>query len=84
MSDDTDTGAGPVVTEKITVETREPSWLVKDFNVLYRAAKRFSDACSGGGEDAGRPFAAHQELKAQLERLAPAFTDTEEIRKAGS
>jgi len=68
------------MTEKITVETREPSWLVKDFNVLYRCAKRVADACRGRGDEG--PYAPLQELEAQLERLAPAFTDTEEVRKA--
>lgn len=68
------------MTEKITVDTREPSWLVKDFNVLYRCAKRLSDACHGRGPDG--PYKPLHELDAQLERLAPAFTDTEEVRKA--
>jgi hypothetical protein len=58
----------------------ELHWLVKDFNVLYRAAKRFSDACSGTGEDQGKPYEAHQNLKAQLERLAEAFKTTEAER----
>jgi len=68
------------MTEKITVETREPSWLVKDFNVLYRCAKQALDACRGRGDEG--PYAPLLELEAQLERLAPAFTDTEEVRKA--
>lgn len=61
--------------------SKEPHWLYKDFNVLYRVAKRFSEACMGRADD-GKPYAAHEALKAQLERLAPAFTDTEEVRKA--
>jgi hypothetical protein len=69
------------VSEKITTETREPSWLVKDFNVLYRCAKNLAEACNGRG-DVG-PYQRLNELEAQLERLAPAFTDTEEIRKVG-
>ncbi len=57
----------------------EPHWLVKDFNVLYRAAKAFSDVCAGLGD--GKPYVPHKELQAQLERLAPAFNDTEEVRR---
>lgn len=66
-------------TEKLDV-SKEPHWLYKDFNVLYRVAKKFCDVCSG--LDGGKPYEPHQALKAQLERLAPAFTDTEEIRAA--
>ena len=61
--------------------SKEPHWLYKDFNVLYRAALRFSEARMGRADD-GRPYAAHEALKVQLRRLAPAFTDTEEVRKA--
>jgi hypothetical protein len=60
--------------------SKEPHWLYKDFNVLYRVAKKFSDVCSG--LDGGKPYEPHKALMAQLERLLPAFTDTEEIRAA--
>jgi hypothetical protein len=57
-------------------------WFIKDFNVLYRAAKRLAEACHGKGEDNGKPYVPLKALDAQLERLAPAFGVTEEIRKA--
>jgi hypothetical protein len=53
-------------------------WLVKDFNVLYRVADRAARALRGDAD----PVAALADLTAQLERLAPAFTDTEEVRKS--
>lgn len=56
----------------------EPHWLTKDFNVLYAAALAFSEACLGRGD--GKPFEPHLALQAQLERLRPAFRDTEEVR----
>jgi hypothetical protein len=56
----------------------EPHWLTKDFNVLYAAAFAFSETCLGRGD--GTPYGPHLELQAQLERLAPAFQDTEEMR----
>lgn len=55
----------------------EPHWLIQDFNVLYRCAAAFSDACEGKGD--GKPYGPHLGLKAQLERLKPAFTDTEAV-----
>lgn len=58
----------------------EPHWLYKDFNVLYGVAKQFSDACSGLGD--GKPYEPHQALKAQLQRLASAYKETEEVRRA--
>lgn len=64
---------------KAMVAGQEPHWLVKDFNVLYRCALAFSDACMGKGD--GKPYRPHEALKLQLERLKPAFTDTEEVRK---
>lgn len=60
--------------------SKEPHWLYKDFNVLYRCAKALADACNGRGD--ARPYPPLRALEAQLERLAPAFTDTEEIRAA--
>jgi hypothetical protein len=66
-------------TAKLDV-SKEPHWLYKDFNVLYRVAKRFHDVCSG--LDGGKPYEPMLALRAQLERLVPAFTDTEEIRAA--
>lgn len=53
-------------------------WLVKDFNVLYRVAERAARALRGDAD----PHAALADLTAQLERLRPAFTDVEEVRKA--
>jgi hypothetical protein len=55
------------------------SWLIKDFNVLYRVAASLADACHGRGD--GRPYEPFRALDAQLERLKPAFTDTEEVRR---
>jgi hypothetical protein len=60
----------------------EPPWLVKDFNVLYRAARRFADACHGRGEGGEGPYPAQEALDAQLERLLPAFEMTESARRA--
>jgi hypothetical protein len=57
----------------------EPSWLVKDFNVLYRAALAFSEACAGRGD--ARPYPLHLDLQAQLKRLEPAFQETEAMRE---
>lgn len=55
------------------------SWLTKDFNVLYRVAQSLADACHGRGD--GRPYEPLKALDAQLERLRPAFTDTQEVRR---
>lgn len=57
----------------------QPSWLVKDFNVLYRCAQSLLDALpvQHAGETRGTAAA---NLRAQLERLKSAFTDTEEVR----
>lgn len=60
------------------LETREPDWLVKDFNVLYRAARALADACQGRGD--GRPYPPLMALEAQLARLRPAFESTEAMR----
>lgn len=65
---------------KTMVMGAEPHWLTKDFNVLYRCAQQLADACHALG--AGRPrLPPLQELEMQLERLEPAFTDTEEVRQ---
>ena len=55
-------------------------WLIKDFNVLYRVAQRLLDTLpiEHAGETRGEAAA---ELRRQLERLKPAFTDTEEVRE---
>jgi len=57
--------------------SKEPHWLYKDFNVLYRAALDVSES---------RPTAECppplRNLRAQLDRLAMAFQDTEEVRAA--
>lgn len=60
----------------------EPHWLVKDFNVLYRAAKRLAEAVDEETLVTATPFNALQDLKAQLERLAPAYNVTEAERAA--
>lgn len=48
----------------------EPSWLVKDFHVLYRTARAVVD---------GKPEALAY-LRAQIERLEPAFAHCEAER----
>jgi len=57
----------------------EPHWLTKDFNVLYAAAFAFSEACHGRGD--GKPYGPQRDLDAQLARLKPAFTETEEVKR---
>lgn len=54
----------------------EPHWLTKDFNVLYRSAEVAAAQAQLDGYDT-----AHvRDLRAQLERLATAFADTESAR----
>jgi hypothetical protein len=60
------------------VESDVP-WFIKDFNVLYRTAKALVDPAPGKAHD---PSACLVELQRQLDRLAPAFGHTEEVRKA--
>jgi len=80
--------AGPALSEgakvirhQVAAPPRAPDeWLIKDFNVLYRAAKRFADACHGRGQDGEGPYPAQKALDAQLERLRPAYTLTETVR----
>ena len=55
----------------------DDSWLVKDFNVLYRAARMLADNALDLKGVRGPALAF---LIAQLERLQPAFTGTEEVR----
>lgn len=63
------------------VQSGDVPWLLKDFNVLYRVAQSLLDALPvkhvGESQHAVR---RRQDLAAQLERLKPAFTDTEEVR----
>lgn len=66
-------------TQKLDV-SKEPHWLYKDFNVLYRVANSFVQRMHGV-EDA-QAQGALEALVVQLERLKSAFTDTEEIRAA--
>jgi hypothetical protein len=56
----------------------EPHWLLKDFHVLYASARALADACNGRGD--GRPYLPLRALEAQLERLKPAFAETEATR----
>jgi len=65
------------VIARATGATR-PSWLVKDFHVLYASARALVEACNGRGD--GRPYPPLRELEAQLERLRPAFDETEAMR----
>lgn len=58
--------------------SKEPHWLYKDFNVLYRVLKALVRQIESSGIDQMALVSA----KMQLERLLPAFTDTEEIRAA--
>lgn len=57
----------------------EPHWLYKDFNVLYRAALDVSESDVRMTSECPPPL---RTLRAQLERLAMAFQDTEEVRAA--
>lgn len=66
--------------EALKRASEEPHWLYKDFNVLYRVANCFVQAMHGVQDEAAQR--ALDGLVAQLSRLAPAFTDTEEIRAA--
>jgi hypothetical protein len=54
-------------------------WLVKDFNVLYRVALDVSESDTRPTGECPPPL---RNLRAQLERLRPAFADTEEVRRA--
>lgn len=58
--------------------SKEPHWLYKDFNVLYRVLRVLVRQIESAGIDQMALVSA----KMQLERLLPAFTDTEEIRAA--
>lgn len=58
---------------------REPDWLTKDFNALYRAARELLRAIDGHWLDQ-RAEGARIGLSAQLTRLQPAFDETEAAR----
>lgn len=64
----------------LRAEDEAESWLVKDFNVLYRATQRFSEACHGRGQNGEGPYPAQQDLDMQLARLRPAYEMTEGVR----
>lgn len=76
-----DAGEGEKLASLLRVQTMasgaEPHWLVKDFNVLYRCASAV--VVPGNVHEFG--VAAVEALKFQLDRLKPAFTDTEEVRE---
>src|SRR5262245_3208802 len=59
----------------------EPHWLIKDFNVVYRAAARLLETLPAqfAGEQRGEAAA---DLRSQLERLKPALEYTESVRAA--
>jgi hypothetical protein len=57
----------------------DPTWLVKDFHVLYRAAEN----ALGQATCDGYTTAHLRDLAAQLDRLAPAFEACERIREGG-
>jgi hypothetical protein len=67
-----------LLTHAPTPTVTEPHWLLKDFHVLYASARALADACNGRGD--GRPYLPLQALEAQLERLKPAFAETEAAR----
>lgn len=56
------------------VKKLDGGWLLKDFNVLYRIARVELDRLKEVG-------IVVPDLAAQLERLKPAFTETEEVRE---
>jgi len=64
---------------KAVASRPEPHWLVKDFSVLYSAARQFSRAIDGHWLDE-RAEAARIELTRQLVRLQGAFAGTEGVR----
>jgi hypothetical protein len=55
----------------------DPTWLVKDFHVLYRTALDVSESVV----EPSRETPPHRNLRAQLERLAPAFAYCEGERE---
>lgn len=59
--------------------SKEPHWLYKDFNVLYRVALDVSESDVRPTAECPPPV---RNLRAQLDRLAMAFQDTEEVRAA--
>lgn len=61
-----------------TPHTVEPSWLVKDFHALYRAA----DAAVKSTQDGPCPGPEHVALQVHLTRLRPAFEMCEAERRS--
>ncbi len=57
---------------------RDVPWFIKDFNVLYRCALDVSESDTRPTAGCPPPL---RHLRWQLERLAPAFGVTQEIRK---
>lgn len=57
---------------------RDATWLVKDFNVLYRVTRDLLLAVGEGDES--KTARALDAVAAQLTRLVPAYTFTEAIR----
>lgn len=58
----------------------DPGWLVKDFHVLYRAALDVSESVV----DPERVSPPYRQLRAQLERLRPAFGVCEAVRRGAA
>ena len=59
----------------------DPGWLVKDFNVLYRVTRELLMATGGGDET--KVAHALNAVASQIERLKPAYLQTETIRLVG-
>lgn len=70
------TSAGQLAAEGYIKGAREPSWLVKDFHILYRAALDVSESIA----DPSSETPPQRFLRAQLERLRPAFEQCEAER----
>ncbi len=64
----------------VTAPRSEPSWLVKDFNILYRTAKRLIEREPDARGNT--PDSDLEDLEATLEHLKPAFEMTESVRTA--
>lgn len=62
----------------MAINPNDPGWLVKDFDVLYRAAERVSEACHGRGDEG--PYGPLNDLDAQLRRLAPAHREIQALK----
>lgn len=57
----------------------DPHWLIKDFNVLYAVTRDLLLAVGRGNET--ETAHALNFVAAQLTRLKPAFTETEEVKR---